>query len=114
MLTYPLRLVRIHWSCYILSMATRRFEIVSEPAYLAREAGSDVRHELFDSVVYAMAGGSDRHARIAGNLTAALNLPDRCVAYGSDMKLRIAHAEAADHYYPDLMVCSPVSGWNCW
>lgn len=94
-----------------MSNTALHFEIVTEPAYLARDAASDVRHELVDGVVYAMAGGSDRHARIGGNLAAALNshLPGHCVAYGSDMKLRIAHAEAADHYYPDVMVCCGAS-----
>lgn len=35
--------------------------------YLAGERDADVRHEYVDGQVYAMAGASDRHNRIAGN-----------------------------------------------
>ena len=85
----------------------RKFCLVSEDAYLAREEANQVRHELVDGVIYAQVGGTDRHARITLNLASALNerLPDRCAAYSADMKLRIGHAHDADFYYPDVMVC---------
>jgi Uma2 family endonuclease len=41
--------------------------------YLAGEKESQVRHEYVDGHVYAMAGASDRHHRIAGNIFARLS-----------------------------------------
>ena len=40
--------------------------------YVAREAESDVRHEFVHGEVYAMAGGSPRHAAITMNVGGAL------------------------------------------
>ena len=40
--------------------------------YLEREAAADQRHELIDGEIYAMAGGSPRHAAIAATLIGAL------------------------------------------
>jgi Uma2 family endonuclease len=40
--------------------------------YLEREAGADQRHELIDGEIFAMAGGSPRHAAIAAALIGAL------------------------------------------
>jgi len=41
--------------------------------YLAGERGSPIRHEYVDGQVYAMAGASDRHNRIALRLAARLD-----------------------------------------
>lgn len=41
---------------------------VTEAEYLAREELSEQKHELVDGEIFAMAGGSDRHNRIAMNL----------------------------------------------
>lgn len=52
-----------------------------------------------------MAGGSDAHVTIAGNLFALLRNHVRgtgCLAYTSDMKVRIEAANC--FYYPDVMV----------
>jgi Uma2 family endonuclease len=86
---------------------SRNIEIVSVDDYLARERASSHRHEFVNGAVYAMAGGSQRHNIIAGNLVAALNahLPDRCTAFMSDMKLRLRLDRAEFFYYPDAMVC---------
>ncbi len=82
-------------------------ETISPEDYLVRERASRVRHEYVDGAMYAMAGASDRHNRIAGNLFIALgaHLPDRCVAYMADMKLRVKLERAELYYYPDSMVC---------
>ena len=47
---------------------------ISEQEYLDGELISEVKHEFIDGVVYAMAGASADHGRIAGNLFAAINL----------------------------------------
>jgi Uma2 family endonuclease len=85
----------------------RIIEIVSADAYLARERATTHRHEFVNGSVYAMSGGSLRHNIIAVNLTTALtaHLPERCVAYMADTKLRIRMERAEFFYYPDSMVC---------
>lgn len=89
----------------------RAIEIIPPETYLERERTSAIRHEYVNGVVYAMAGASDRHNRIASNLHVALgvHLPDRCVPYMADMKLRVALQRAHMFYYPDCMVCCGAS-----
>ena len=73
--------------------------------YLAREEESSIKHEYIDGQVYAMAGASDAHVTIAGNLFALLRNGVRgtgCRVYMAEMK---AYIEAANiFYYPDVMV----------
>ena len=45
---------------------------LSPEDYLALEAESPVKHEYFDGDVFAMAGATDAHVTIAGNLFAEL------------------------------------------
>ena len=77
--------------------------------YLQREAESAVKHEYIDGEVYAMAGASDTHVTIAGNLFALLRSHVRgtsCRVYISDMKARIDARNC--FYYPDVMVTCDV------
>jgi Uma2 family endonuclease len=73
--------------------------------YLHMEAQSPVKHEYIDGQIYAMAGASDPHVTIAGNLFALLRSHVRgsgCRVYISDMKVPI---EALNRfYYPDVLV----------
>lgn len=82
---------------------------LTEADYLAGEAVGDVRHELVGGDVHAMAGASERHNRIAGNVFFHLRAATRgktCRAFMADMKLRLA--QGALFYYPDIMlVCDP-------
>ena len=77
--------------------------------YLSGEEFSDIRHEYVAGAVYAMAGGSDAHNTIAGNLFAALHSHlggSKCRVFFADVKTRIRVADI--FYYPDLMVtCDP-------
>jgi Uma2 family endonuclease len=69
------------------------------------EEKSDVKHEYIDGEIYAMAGASDPHVTIAGNLFALLRSHVRnssCRVYISDMKARIEKLNR--YYYPDVMV----------
>jgi Uma2 family endonuclease len=45
---------------------------ISEEDYLAGELTSEIKHEYIDGYVYAMAGSSRNHERIAGNVFAEL------------------------------------------
>lgn len=73
--------------------------------YLHMEAQSNFKHEYIDGQIYAMAGASDPHVTIAGNLFALVRSHVRgsgCRVYISDMKARI---EALNRfYYPDVLV----------
>lgn len=72
--------------------------------YLEAEKDSSVRHEFVDGQIYAMAGASDRHNHIAGNLYNRLDdhLGDgACEAFISDMKVWVSDVVL---YYPDVVV----------
>lgn len=86
-------------------MHTAQRHLISEAEYLAMEAEARERHEYVAGEAYAMAGGSQRHNRIALNLAAILlgKLSGRpCQVFMSDVKLHVAAADA--YYYPDVMV----------
>lgn len=73
--------------------------------YLAGEAVSPVKHEYVDGLVYAMAGASEAHVTVAGNVFALLRSHLRggpCRVYISDMKLHVEQASA--FFYPDVFV----------
>ena len=78
---------------------------LSPEEYLQFEAESAIKHDYINGEVFAMAGASDAHVTIAGNLFALLRSHVRgsgCRVYIADMKARI---EARNRfYYPDVMV----------
>ncbi len=81
---------------------------ISPADYLALEGQNPIRHEYRRGLVYAMTGGSDRHARIAFNFLREIDnhLGDSpCRFYGSDVKVNYAEDF---YYYPDAFVtCDP-------
>ena len=84
-------------------------ELISIQEYLEGELLSEVRHEYIGGCVYAMAGASDDHNRIGGNIFSFLHAAlrgKRCEPFGSDMKFKIPRFDS--FYYPDVMVtCDP-------
>lgn len=85
-----------------VTVAIKKYEI-SEEEYLEGELVSDVKHELIDGEVYAMAGVSKNHERIAGNIYRKLgnaleNSP--CEPFFSDVKVKVGR----NFFYPDAMV----------
>jgi Uma2 family endonuclease len=67
-------------------------------------ASHDVKHEYVDGYVYAMAGGTRAHGRIALNVVSVLDrlLGDGpCIAYALDLATRIS---ASRYFYPDVVV----------
>ncbi|OQX15251.1 MAG: hypothetical protein BWK73_07425 [Thiothrix lacustris] len=79
---------------------------ITEAEYLEAEKLAEERHEYVDGQVYAMAGASRRHSRIAVNFARKLALVDRqgnpCDIYLSDVKVRAQRAKS--YYYPDVLV----------
>jgi Uma2 family endonuclease len=81
---------------------------ISEDDYLASEALSQVKREFVSGKVYAMAGASANHNRIALNLASICNAyVGACQAFMSDMKLRLDAGQA--YYYPDVMLVCDAS-----
>ncbi len=81
---------------------------LSPAEYLALDRQNPIRHEYRGGLVYAMAGGSDRHSRIAVNLLSLLNphLDNTpCRLYNGDVKVNY---QDEFYYYPDAFVtCDP-------
>ncbi|MCF6355929.1 MAG: Uma2 family endonuclease [Candidatus Polarisedimenticolaceae bacterium] len=78
---------------------------LSHDDYFALEQEQDQRFEYIAGEVFAMTGGTERHAMISSNALVALSNGLRgkpCRVYGSDMKLHIA--EHDKFCYPDVMV----------
>jgi Uma2 family endonuclease len=86
-------------------IANPHFSHLTPEEYLYLERQSDIKHEYIDGEIYAMAGASDAHVTIAGNLFAQLLSHLRgseCRVYISDMKARLDSLNR--FYYPDVMV----------
>lgn len=73
--------------------------------YLALERQAEYKSEYLDGVMYALAGSSERHNLITGNIIAEINLQVRktpCRVYPSDLKVRIPNSKR--FFYPDVSV----------
>ena len=78
---------------------------LSPDEYLALERTADHRVEYIDGYVVAMAGGSEPHNVIVGNLVTLLNLHLRekpCRVFPSDMKVH--RVDTTRYFYPDVTV----------
>ncbi len=78
-------------------------------AYLAFEASAEGKHEWVNGEVYAMAGGTPEHARLAGEVITALSTALKahgCRVYSSDLRVRVTATGRST--YPDVtVVCGP-------
>lgn len=93
----------------MMTAAATQIDWITPEEYLEGELTSPVRHEYVSGQVFAMAGASDDHNRIAGNVFAELHAHlrgKRCEAFMNDMKVRAPEYDA--YYYPDVIVaCDP-------
>ncbi len=78
---------------------------LSVEKYLKGENDGNLRHEYIYGEVYAMAGSSDRHNQISGNIFVKLfqkfGGSKDCRVFMTDMKLQ---ADEETFYYPDVFV----------
>ena len=75
------------------------------PEYVRVEQDSAVKHEFLGGQVWAMAGGSPEHARIATSIARLLGnqLEGRpCAVFSSDLRVRVQSTGLAT--YPDVTV----------
>ena len=90
--------------------------LMTPEEYLAFEDEAVERHEYLHGAIYAMSGGSQNHDLLCGDLFSALNNrlgAGPCLAYTSNMKIRIEEHARGRFYYPDAMVsCGPRTGKN--
>ncbi len=80
--------------------STMRYE-----EYLAAERSAGLKHEYLRGHVWAMAGGTVEHGRLAAAFITALSVELRgrpCVVLSSDVRVRIQATDRAT--YPDLSV----------
>ena len=86
-------------------IASPQNSFITPEEYLQLEAESNTKHEYIDGEVYDMAGATDTHVTIAGNVFAALLTHLRgsgCRVFISDMKVKIETKNR--FFYPDVMV----------
>ncbi len=96
-------------SCDRLAVMAEAAQRSTYAEYLELEANSEQRYEFVDGAVYAMAGGTPEHSRLAAaaivQLSAAL-APKGCAVYTSDLKIRI-DATNRSTYADVVVVCGP-------
>jgi Uma2 family endonuclease len=76
--------------------------------YLEREIHASTKHEFVDGQLYAMAGATETHNIVCGNIVFFLQLATRaakkhCRVMQSDMKV-VIEIEPRVAYYPDIVV----------
>ena len=84
---------------------------LSYEEYLQFEASVDSRNEFIDGDVFAMAGGTRRHAvlksRLSARLTIGLGEHAACRVEDSDTRIVVERGANLNAYYPDMVViCS--------
>ena len=91
--------------------AAQSLPLISIERYLSDERDREVRHEYREGRVYAMAGATNNHNRVARNFVGTLFGRLRggsCEVFGSDVKVRIQTSGKKRFYYPDAtVVCEP-------
>jgi Uma2 family endonuclease len=91
-----------------------RFRVQFDDWLTAERAATQGRSEYVDGEVFAMAGGSETHNLICGNVLRELGNRFKgrpCYVYTSDMKVRVESANLGA--YPDVMaVCGERLFWD--
>ena len=79
------------------------------------EASSPVRHEYIGGQLYAMAGGTPKHADIGVNLSTAVHSRLRGKPFrGSSPDQRVRFDRTENWYYPDFLIkCPPFRFHGC-
>lgn len=83
----------------------QRQPFVSPEEYLGMDRAAETKSEYYDGVIVAMAGASERHNLIVGNLIVALGIQLRgtgCRIYPGDF--RVWNAITRSYTFPDVVV----------
>lgn len=88
-------------------MSTHAKTLLTEAEYLERERKAEFKSEYYKGEVFAMAGASELHSLLTGNLYAILHGQFRqrpCRVYSSEMRVRVSSTRL--YTYPDIVaVC---------
>ena len=87
--------------------SAHNFQPISVSDYLEGESRANRKHEYIEGAVYAMAGATNSHNRMATNVTGSLYSQlrgHRCQVFNSDTKIRVRLAKGTRFYYPDASV----------
>lgn len=86
-------------------MSAPASERLTEQEYLTRERQAETKSEYLGGRVFALAGATERHILVTGNVFATLHVQLRshpCRVYSNDMRVKV---DAAGFYsYPDIAV----------
>ena len=86
-------------------IALSKYNNLTPEEYLQFEEKSPIKHEYIDGQIYAMAGTTDTHNIVGGNIYTIVRNHLRgsdCRVYFADVKVRL---EKRNHfYYPDILV----------
>jgi Uma2 family endonuclease len=86
-------------------MASNPVTKVTEEQYLAMDRAAEVRSEFMDGEMWAMSGGSMRHAGLQANIIIELGVALRgsdCRMFTSDLRVRVLPGRM--YAYPDVTV----------
>jgi len=88
-------------------MATMPTAPLTEEEYLRIEREADGKSEFHDGQMFAMSGGSPKHALLISNINALLHgqMPPGCRTFSSDLRIKVISAGL--YTYPD---CSVICG----
>ena len=90
-------------------MATLPVARLTEQDYLTLERAAQYKSEFVGGEMFAMAGGTLRHSRLAGRVFSKLDAQlegSRCAPFTSDARIR---TPLGDQFYPDVSVgCAPI------
>jgi Uma2 family endonuclease len=87
-------------------MAMQNEHWITPAEYHEIEQSSNIKYEYVDGRIYAMSGGTQKHATIAGNIFAVLKAHLRgkpCKVFNSDMKVQLFERDDPS-YFPDVTV----------
>lgn len=81
---------------------------LSYEEYLRFEESVDSRHEFIEGDIFAMAGGTRRHAmlksRLSARLTIGIGESGSCRVEDSDTRIVVERGAKLNAYYPDMVV----------
>ena len=94
-------------NCGKVPVASNPVSKLTAEQYLAMDRAAEFRSEFVDGEMFAMAGASNAHGLIQGNLFAELHMALRggpCRPFGSDSRVKVS---SRAYLYPDVsVVCS--------
>ena len=84
-------------------LARKDINFIGVEDYLQSELIRDIKHELVNGNIFAMAGASKNHERLSGNVYGEFRhhlKESPCDTFSSDMKIKVG----SNFFYPDVMV----------